>query len=444
MDQTQDQNLDLQDTQDLTPLKEQGGQNNQVSSPIQSSTSNLTMERSPVSAGVDQKDTKTEYTSPTQSIPDLANLMDELNNYNPETDMSSVTDKSNSDSSMNNFSDSGTHDASLSISSTTSSGDNSLTNDSFGLSPSAGNQNNLNQPLVNNSLPYVESNKKEDPQDVGSSSILSEEKEEEGERPLTAAAPVPGSIGSAVSYSDVEKKQAEEALKQSKKQNKPKIKLTRTMVLGLIGAVLLMILGIVFVIMFINKNSKQSPTEASGKNIVQEPAVKTLSCIRPLNTNELASVGAGHGNFEKFYAFRNDNLISINETYIYQFNSSSQALSAKKALDASLGITSSETIEKESQNSSSSSSDQEANEQKTSDSSSSSSSSVSSSKKTDGVTEITTTLEDNQIKKITSISESNLENFLKGSTEYSSLTGRDLKTFLNLQNQSGLSCSTVE
>ena len=223
--------------------------------------------------------------------------------------------------------------------------------------------------------------------------------EDQEEKPLVAAAPTPGSIGSAVSYADFEKKQAEEAAKRAKNEGKPKIKLNRTTILIIIAAVLLVVVGIIMAIMFLGGPQKK-PTEASGKNQITKASTKILTCVRPLSTNESSEVGAAYGNFERQFTFDNDNLNSISENYIYQFNSESEAVTAKTTLDSTI-------------------------------------------KSDDGI-KVTTETNLNQLKKISVISDKNVESHLKSLSEFSSITSYDLNSLMLAENQTGLSCSTIE
>ena len=222
------------------------------------------------------------------------------------------------------------------------------------------------------------------------------DEEEDEDKPLTAAAPVPGSIGSAVSYADVEKKQAEEAAKQAKNQNKPKIKLSSTAILAIIVGGLFVITGIIFAIIMLS-SPKKAPAEASGKNKVAQAESKSLTCVRPLSTNETAEIGAAYGNFERQFEFKNDSLESISENYVYQFNSAEAATAAKTSIDSN---------------------NSNAN--------------------------TTTVVNINQLKKTTKIATENLDSYIKGIAELNSAAGHDLNSLLIAENQTGLSCSTVE
>lgn len=321
---------------------------------------------------------------------ELDSLMSELNNYRPENDTTlgstgapanastSGTSSTSSDSNISDhpqFSPSENLTQTATVSASMQGSDlntTSLTDSSFTQAPAT----------QTSATPAQEA--------------TDSDEEEDEDKPLTAAAPVPGSIGSAVSYADVEKKQAEEAAKQAKNQNKPKIKLSSTAILAIIVGGLLVITGIVFAIIMLS-SPKKAPAEASGKNKVAQAESKSLTCVRPLSTNETAEIGAAYGNFERQFEFKNDNLESIGENYVYQFNSAEAATAAKTSIDSN---------------------NSNAN--------------------------TTTVVNINQLKKTTKIATENLDSYIKGIAELNSATGHDLNSLLIAENQTGLSCSTVE
>ena len=349
--------------------------------------------------------------APTAS-PELDSLMSELSNYQPTTDdLQSSTGLSASMESTSNTSPSSLTptDPTLSVS-------------SFSAAPSAPNSGLTSDPglmfdpvqsqqddSVLDSTPFAPSASTQSSVDMAGGEQASQtaqteakeddDQEDQEEQPLVAAAPAPGSIGSAISYADFEKKQAEEAAKQAKNQNKPKIKLNRTMILIIAAAVLLVIAGIIFALMFLSEPQKK-PAQAAGKNQVEKASTKMLTCVRPLSTNESSEVGAAYGNFERQFTFENDNLSGISEHYIYQYNSENEAVTAKTTLDASI--------------------------------------------KSDDNIKVTTEINLNQLKKKTAISGNNVDNYLKSLSEFSSITSHDLNSLMLAENQTGLSCSTVE
>jgi len=230
---------------------------------------------------------------------ELDSLMSELNNYRPEND----TTLGSTGAPTN-----------ASISGTSNTSSDSNTSDRPQFSPSE----NLTQTATVsasmqgsdlNTTSLTDSSFTQTPATQTSATPTQEatdsDEEEDEDKPLTAAAPVPGSIGSAVSYADVEKKQAEEAAKQAKNQNKPKIKLSSTAILAIIVGSLFVITGIIFAIIMLS-SPKKAPAEASGKNKVAQAESKSLTCVRPLSTNETAEIGAAYGNFERQFEFKNE------------------------------------------------------------------------------------------------------------------------------------------
>lgn len=346
--------------------------------------------------------------APTAS-PELDSLMSELSNYQPTTD--DLQPSTGSSASMES-----TSNASPSSLAPT---DPTLSVSSFSAAPSTSNSGLTSDPGLMfdpvqrqqddsalDSTPFTASAQVQSSVDMAGGEQASQtaqteasEDDNQEEQPIVAAAPAPGSIGSAISYADFEKKQAEEAAKQAKNQNKPKIKLNRTMILIIAAAVLFVIAGIILALMFLSEPQKK-PTQAAGKNQVEKASTKMLTCVRPLSTNESSEVGAAYGNFERQFTFENDNLSGISEHYIYQYNSENEAVTAKTTLDA--GIKSDDNIK------------------------------------------VTTEINLNQLKKKTAISGNNVDNYLKSLSEFSSITNHDLNSLMLAENQTGLSCSTVE
>ena len=338
--------------------------------------------------------------------PELDSLMTELNNYQLTTDdlQPSTQPEASVDSASNSPLSSFTPtDPTLSVASfsaTPNPSDSGLVSDPV-QNQQPGSVLDSVSPTVSTPTPLgteMTIGSDQAPQSGQAEAGDDESKEDQEDQPLVAAAPTPGSIGSAISYADFEKKQAEEAAKKVKNQNKPKIKLNRTTIL-IIVAVLFVIAGIILALMFLSEPQKK-PTQATGKNQVEKASTKMLTCVRPLSTNESTEVGAAYGNFERQFTFENDNLSGISEQYVYQYNSENEAVTAKTSLDATI--------------------------------------------KSDGNTQVTTEINLNQLKKKSVIAGSNLDNYLKSLSEFSSITTYDLNSLMLAENQTGLSCSTIE
>lgn len=354
---------------------------------------------SPASTPASTSVSPTPPTPPTSPVsasvnPELDSLMTELNNYQPTTEdlQVSVHSPTESGAAPNSVSPLTPSDPTLSVSPLNTT----PTDSNINIDPLTDNSSQNSPAMGVTELGVSNEGSNLSPESTENNEASEEDQEE---KPLVAAAPTPGSIGSAVSYADFEKKQAEEAAKRAKNEGKPKIKLNRTTILIIIAAVLLVVVGIIMAIMFLGGPQKK-PTEASGKNQITKASTKILTCVRPLSTNESSEVGAAYGNFERQFTFDNDNLNSISENYIYQFNSESEAVTAKTTLDSTI-------------------------------------------KSDDGI-KVTTETNLNQLKKISVISDKNVESHLKSLSEFSSITSYDLNSLMLAENQTGLSCSTIE
>lgn len=354
---------------------------------------------SPISPASTPASTPVSPTPPTSPVSvsanhEFDNLMTELNNYQPTAEdlQVSVHSPTESGAAPNSVSQLTPSDPTLSVSPLNTT----PTDSNINIDPLTDNSSQNSPAMGVTELGVSNEGSSLSPESTENNEASEEDQEE---KPLVAAAPTPGSIGSAVSYADFEKKQAEEAAKRAKNEGKPKIKLNRTTILIIIAAVLLVVVGIIMAIMFLGGPQKK-PTEASGKNQITKASTKILTCVRPLSTNESSEVGAAYGNFERQFTFDNDNLNSISENYIYQFNSESEAVTAKTTLDSTI-------------------------------------------KSDDGI-KVTTETNLNQLKKISVISDKNVESHLKSLSEFSSITSYDLNSLMLAENQTGLSCSTIE
>lgn len=407
----QPQNQNDDQTISKTPLLTNN--QTQTSSPVANTTTSSSASVSPVAPTTSPSPAPVINTSPSSlssaptASPELDSLMTELNNYQPTTD----------DLQPGAQQETPVDSASTSPLSSLTPTDPTLSVASFSATPNPSDsglasgpvQNQQSGPVLDSTSPTVSAStplgtemtidSDQTPQSGQAEVSDDENKEDQEDQPLVAAAPTPGSIGSAISYADFEKKQAEEAAKKVKNQNKPKIKLNRTTILIIVAAALFVIAGIILALMFLSEPQKK-PTQAAGKNQVEKASTKMLTCVRPLSTNESTEVGAAYGNFERQFTFENDNLSGISEQYVYQYNSENEAVTAKTSLDATI--------------------------------------------KSDGNTQVTTEININQLKKKSVIAGSNLDNYLKSLSEFSSITTYDLNSLMSAENQTGLSCSTIE
>ena len=407
--QPQNQNDDQTISKTPLPTNNQA----QTSSPVANTTTSSSAPVSPVAPTTPPSPAPVINTSPSSlssaqtTSPELDSLMTELNNYQLTTDdlQPSTQPEASVDSASNSPLSSFTPtDPTLSVASfsaTPNPSDSGLVSDPV-QNQQPGSVLDSVSPTVSTPTPLgteMTIGSDQAPQSGQAEAGDDESKEDQEDQPLVAAAPTPGSIGSAISYADFEKKQAEEVAKKVKNQNKPKIKINRTTILIIVAAVLFVIAGIILALMFLSEPQKK-PTQATGKNQVEKASTKMLTCVRPLSTNESTEVGAAYGNFERQFTFENDNLSGISEQYVYQYNSENEAVTAKTSLDATI--------------------------------------------KSDGNTQVTTEINLNQLKKKSVIAGSNLDNYLKSLSEFSSITTYDLNSLMLAENQTGLSCSTIE
>mgnify|MGYP000936955832 FL=1 len=407
----QPQNQNDDQTISKTPLLTKN--QTQTSSPVANTTTSSSASVSPVAPTTSPSPAPVINTSPSSlssaptASPELDSLMTELNNYQPTTDdlqpgaQQETPVDSASNSPLSSFTPTDPTLSVASFSATPNPSDSGLVSDPV-QNQQPGSVLDSVSPTVSTPTPLgteMTIGSDQAPQSGQAEAGDDESKEDQEDQPLVAAAPTPGSIGSAISYADFEKKQAEEVAKKVKNQNKPKIKINRTTILIIVAAVLFVIAGIILALMFLSEPQKK-PTQATGKNQVEKASTKMLTCVRPLSTNESTEVGAAYGNFERQFTFENDNLSGISEQYVYQYNSENEAVTAKTSLDATI--------------------------------------------KSDGNTQVTTEININQLKKKSVIAGSNLDNYLKSLSEFSSITTYDLNSLMLAENQTGLSCSTIE
>ena len=150
--------------------------------------------------------------------------------------------------------------------------------------------------------------------------------------PIIAAAPVPGSIGSAKSYIDIQRAEAEKAAKVAAKKG-GKVKLSKNAILGIIVAVLTVVfIGIGAIIVFSNDSADTKPASSSAANMPQKETheISTLTCRRQLAAEDYGAFAAKSGTYENIFYFKDgalDGLIT-NLSYTY-----SDAATAKKMRD---------------------------------------------------------------------------------------------------------------
>ena len=172
--------------------------------------------------------------------------------------------------------------------------------------------------------------------------------------PLIAATPVPGSIGSAKSYADIQREEAEKAAKVAAMNGK-KVKLSKnTIIIIAIAIIALIGLGVGAFLIFGGSSSKTpttiAPTTSSDDD--NSATLSTLSCKRTLSDDEYKSFGAVGGTWENVFYFADDVLDGLVTNINYSYANATTANQWKVLLEAQYGAStvtpsSSDTTEEE-------------------------------------------------------------------------------------------------
>lgn len=158
---------------------------------------------------------------------------------------------------------------------------------------------------------------------------------EENTEPIEAAAPVPGSIGSAKSYIDIQRAEAERAAKMAtKKEGKFNIS---GRLIAIIGVVVALVIGLVVMLIMMNSGSKPAtPTPVTPDT--PEVVMTELSCKRSLAIEEYNWTGAIGGDLENIFYFADDELDGLVTNFKYAFATTEIAGIAKNNLSTQYGI----------------------------------------------------------------------------------------------------------
>ena len=148
------------------------------------------------------------------------------------------------------------------------------------------------------------------------------------DEPLVAAAPVPGSIGSAKSYADIQRAEVEKTAKMAT-ANSGKRQLTkRTLIIGAVASVVLVGSIVMFIMLF--GGQKTTPAKPSvTQPTVSEPDLSTLSCRRNLAPEEYSSFGAISGTQENIFYFKGETLDGLATNFAYTYSNQTAANSAE-------------------------------------------------------------------------------------------------------------------
>lgn len=146
-------------------------------------------------------------------------------------------------------------------------------------------------------------------------------KDEEDDEPIVAAPPVPGSIGSAKSYVDIQRAEAAKAAKVAAKQNK-NAKLSKNTIL-IIAIAAIAVIGIGVGVFMMLGSSKPTPTVTTTTTIGDDDGnhdYSTLSCKRQLAHEEYDSYGATSGTYENIFYFKDDVLDGLVTNFSYTYD----------------------------------------------------------------------------------------------------------------------------
>ena len=295
---------------------------------------------------------------------DFANLMEELNNYTTEnhtenTNSSNQTSEASPAFDLNNLdaspagpnqpvtiAPSADFASSMNQTATTSAAakdsDNLATSSHTPLSPLMNLDGTENTEAVKaaesakDSTPDVDFTKEDQAEDAEKTE---HEKflEDQEKNPLKAAEPVPGSIGSAVSYHDYEKEKNEEATKAQNPEKKP-LKLDPKIIAIIAIAGIFVIFGAIFLINALSNKPKKS-SRANNQNIVVANENQILECATKVSEENRTKYNAASGEVAKIFTYSHDTLSSIEIRTVYEFSSTDAAKTAKQAIDSENQLT---------------------------------------------------------------------------------------------------------
>lgn len=297
------------------------------------------------------------------SSEDFANLMEELNNYTPENKSENINsstqasegssvidlDKLDAASDVNQpvtIAPSADFASSMSqtttTSATTKNPDDLTASNHTPLSPLMNLDGTENTEAVKtaesakDSTPDVDFTKEDQAEDAEKTE---HEKflEDQEKNPLKAAEPVPGSIGSAVSYHDYEKEKNQEATK-AQNPEKKSLKLDPKIIAIIAIAGIFVIFGAIFLINTLSNQPKKS-SRASNKSTVVANENQILECATKVSEENRTKYNAASGEVTKIFTYSHDSLSSIEIRTVYEFSSNDAAKTAKATIDSENQLT---------------------------------------------------------------------------------------------------------
>ena len=298
------------------------------------------------------------------SSEDFANLMEELNNYTPENKSENINsstqasegssvidlDKLDAASDVNQpvtIAPSADFASSMSqtttTSATTKNPDDLTASNHTPLSPLMNLDGTKNTEAVktaetakdttSDDVDFTKEDQAEDAEKTEHEKFL----EDQEKNPLKAADPVPGSIGSAVSYHDYEKEKNEEATK-AQNPEKKSLKLDPKIIAIIAIAGIFVIFGVVFLINTLSNQPKKS-SRASNKSTIVANENQILECATKVSEENRTKYNAASGEVAKIFTYSHDSLSSIEIRTVYEFSSTEAAKTAKQAIDSENQLT---------------------------------------------------------------------------------------------------------
>ena len=161
--------------------------------------------------------------------------------------------------------------------------------------------------------------------------------EDQEKNPLKAAEPVPGSIGSAVSYHDYEKEKSEEATKAQNPEKKPPNLAPKIIAIIAIAGIFVMF-GAIFLINALSNQPKKS-SRANNQNTVVANENQILECATKVSEENRTKYNAASGEIAKIFTYSHDSLSSIEIRTVYEFSSTEAAKTAKQSIDSENQLT---------------------------------------------------------------------------------------------------------
>ena len=159
----------------------------------------------------------------------------------------------------------------------------------------------------------------------------------ENEEPIVAAAPVPGSIGSAKSYADIQRAEAERAAKMATKSGS-KIRMTKNTIILIIIAAIAVIATVITMIIVMGGNTPSNPVSPVNPTPIEEHEYSTLSCKRNLAPEEYLSYGATKGTQENVFYFVDDELDGLKTNFAYTYANQALATIARDNFKRDYGV----------------------------------------------------------------------------------------------------------